>query len=420
MKRVIVLVLAVLLTMAPLFAGGQAESEENGTTELVFLHYMLDKEIGALPELIEQFEAENPGITVSVEGIGVDRYTDVYKTRLVAGQQLDVFFVMTADLKDFAEAGRLAPLDDTLAAQHMLPAVLDSGTVDGTVYALSSAGNGLGMFVNTKILEECGIEDIPENWDEFLAASEIIKDHGYLPWIMGNKSRTWSAYHCFENNMFAENLPTSDLEDRVVNGEVSISEIWLPQMEKIQTLIDRGYINPEESASITWNDEGFTQFVNGEGAFMYGIASHIQLLSDAAPEGFEFVFVASPIQDAPLPPQAHMLVDRFIGVNEASEHREEAMKFVEFLFEKENLGKLALSWGTYTTLQGGISSDNPIGSAFAQTIADGNVFLWPQFRNVCLNDWRDNLSKLIIGVNTPEEMADEFEEYYDRKLLLNQ
>jgi raffinose/stachyose/melibiose transport system substrate-binding protein len=418
MKRFFLLVIVLCIAFSA-YGTGQSE-KDNGEITLVFLHYMLDKEVGALPELIAQYEQEHPGITIAVEGIGVDRYTDVYKTRLVANEQLDIFFVMTADLKSFADAGRLASLDATTAASHMLPEVLDSGSIDGTAYALSSAGNGLGMFVNTKILTECGIESIPENWQEFTQACEIIKDHGYLPWIMGNKSRTWSAYHAFENNMFAENLPTGDLEQQVVTNEVSISQIWLPQMKKIQSIIDNGYIEPEKSAAITWNDEGFTKFVNGEGAFMYGIASHIQLLQDAADPDFEFVFVASPLQDAPVPAQAHLLVDRFIGINENSQYKEEAIRFLEFLFERENLGKLALSQGTYTTLKGGISSDNPIGRSFAQTIASGNVFLWPQFRNVSLNDWRDGLSKLILGVVTPEQMADEFEKSYQNKLLLSQ
>jgi raffinose/stachyose/melibiose transport system substrate-binding protein len=417
MKRFTLFVLILCIAFSA-YSNGQPE--KSNEIKLVFLHYMLDKEVGALPELIAQYEKENPGIKIAVEGIGVDRYTDVYKTRLVANEQLDIFFVMTADLKAFADAGRLAVLNDTVAAANMLPEVLDSGSIDGKVYALSSAGNGLGMFVNTKILKECGIESIPENWQEFTEACEIVKAHGYLPWIMGNKSRTWSAYHAFENNMFAENLPTSDLEKKVVNKEVSISEIWMPQMKKIQTIIDKGYIAPEESAAITWNDEGFTKFVNGEGAFMYGIASHIQLLKDAADPDFEFVFVASPLQDAPIPAQAHLLVDRFIGINENSQHKAEAMKFLEFLFEKENLGKLSLSQGTYTTLKGGISSDNPIGESFAKTIASGNVFLWPQFRNVCLNDWRDGLGKLILGVVTPEQMAAEFEKNYKNKLLLSE
>jgi len=410
----------ILCVVFSVYSTGQSEKNKNSETKLVFLHYMLDKEVGALPEIIAQYEQENPGIKIAVEGIGVDRYTDVYKTRLVANEQLDVFFVMTADLKAFAEAGRLASLDDTAAASHMLPEVLDAGSVGGTAYALSSAGNGLGMYVNTKILAECGIKSIPENWTQFTEACEIVKAHGYLPWIMGNKSRTWSAYHAFENNMFAENLPTSNLEKRVVNKEVSISEIWMPQMKKIQTIVDKGYIAPKEAAAITWNDEGFTKFVNGEGAFMYGIASHIQLLEDVASPGFEFVFVASPLQDAPNPAQACLLVDRFIGINENSEHKAEAMKFLEFLFERENLGKLTLSQGTYTTLQGGISSDNPIGRAFAQTIASGNVFIWPQFRNVSLNDWRDGLGKLLLGVLPPEKMAAEFEKNYKNKLLLSE
>lgn len=417
MKKILLLVIMVCVAFSA-YSNGQPE--KSNEIKLVFLHYMLDKEVGALPEIIAQYEQENPGIKIAVEGIGVDRYTDVYKTRLVANEQLDIFFVMTADLKAFAEAGRLAVLNDTVAASNMLPEVLDAGSIDGKAYALSSAGNGLGMFVNTKILAECGIESIPQNWKEFTDACEIIKAHGYLPWIMGNKSRTWSAYHSFENNMFAENLPTNDLEKKVVNKEVSISQIWLPQMKKIKTLVDKGYIAPEEAAAITWNDEGFTKFVNGEGAFMYGIASHIQLLQDAANPDFEFVFVASPLQDAPTPPQAHLLVDRFIGINENSQYKKEAMKFLEYLFEKENMGKLALSQGTYTTLKGGVSSDNPIGKSFAQTIASGNVFLWPQFRNVSLNDWRDSLGKLILGVVTPEQMAAEFEKAYKNKLLLSE
>lgn len=420
MKRMLLLICVALLAVSAFANGQDDKSKADEGVELVFLHYMLDQEVGALPDLIAKFEAENPGITISVEGIGVDRYGDVYKTRLVAGLQLDMFFVMTADLKDFAEAGRLAALDNTQAAANMLPEVLDAGTIDGTAYALSSAGNGLGMFVNMTILEECGIDSIPQNWQEFMEASEIIKANGYLPWMMGNKSRTWSAYHAFENNMFAENLPTSDLEMKVVNDDVTISEIWLPQMNKIQALIDNGYINPEESAAMTWNDEAFSKFVNGDGAFMFGIASHIQLLREAASPDYEFTFVAAPLQDAPTPPQAHLLVDRFIGVNEASEHKAEAIKFIDFLFAKDNLGELALSQGTYTTIKGGISSDDPIAAPFAKTIADGNIFLWPSFRNVSLNDWRDSLSKLILGVNTPEEMAMEFEDYYNKKLLLTQ
>ncbi len=422
MKNRILSVLLMVVVATFAFASGEGEASAlDGPVELTYMHFKTGNEAGALPDILERFEEEYPDIDLTVEAISTSGgYQDALKTRLTAGLGVDVFMVPGPDFDNFVESGHLMDLTDTAAADRMLDALRPMYSREGVVYATPMSTAALGMYANMDLLEEAGVESLPQNWNEFLDASEKVKAAGYTPWIMGNKGNTWSAFHSFENAMYAENTPTDELDEAIVNDEISLAELWEPQLEKLQMLIDRDYVNTEDSMGMVWNQEAFTGFVNGEAAFMYGGSWQISLINQAEID-ITVKFFPSPLVRG-VEAKAHLLPSIPTGVNANTDYPEEALTFFEFLFKPENVNAFVISQSGLTPIKGGESADDPIADPMAEAVADGRAFLWPtMFRNAGhLEDWRTSLSELVLGLKTPEEMAQLFEEQYERKLLLSQ
>lgn len=88
----------------------KAEETDGEVVELTMFGFKTGAEQGALPELIEQFNNENPGIHVTYEGISNSGgYQDVLTSRLASGQGDDIFMAQ-AYLGQLQEAGYVKDL----------------------------------------------------------------------------------------------------------------------------------------------------------------------------------------------------------------------------------------------------------------------------------------------------------------------
>jgi multiple sugar transport system substrate-binding protein len=146
--------------------------------EIVYWQYDFANRIDAMNQLIEQFEAENPDITVRQETFPYDAYQQQVAASLPAGQGPDVVQLFYGWLPAWQRAGYLEPLPP----EHFDPATLDAefvpmaqaGKISGEWYGLPTAVRSLALFYNAEKLAEAGFDEPPATWDEFIEVAKAL------------------------------------------------------------------------------------------------------------------------------------------------------------------------------------------------------------------------------------------------------
>ncbi|MEM6332218.1 MAG: extracellular solute-binding protein [Planctomycetota bacterium] len=165
---------------------------------LRILHWGDNAEIEIVQTLVDAFEAEHPNIRV--ERLHANDYDTKLKTMLAAGSPPDLFYLRYEDVRDFAdhpataEQGLVMNLDRFVAAKReagtaewiddYYPVMLDAfrwnanekRQGDGPLYGLAKDFTTLGMYVNTDLFAQAGV-DVPYGgwtWVEFREAMRKI------------------------------------------------------------------------------------------------------------------------------------------------------------------------------------------------------------------------------------------------------
>ena len=133
-------------------------------------------------------------------------------TDFETGTEPDVLFFFTnADAEPIVKAGKVVDIAAIRAeypdyGSNMRDSMLAAAS-DGKSYAVPSSGFWENMFVNTKVLEDCGVA-VPGpdyTWDQFLKDCQSIKDKGYKVVLVDDESLIveglrkvvdWAGHHC--------------------------------------------------------------------------------------------------------------------------------------------------------------------------------------------------------------------------------
>lgn len=147
-------------------------------TEITYWQYDFDARIDAMNQLIEQFEAENPDITVTMETFPYDAYQQQVAASLPAGQGAHVVQLFYGWLPTWQAAGYLEPLPeehfDTAEIDEAFIPMVQTAKIDGEYYGLPTAVRSLALFYNADMLAEAGYDEPPSTWDEFLEVAQAL------------------------------------------------------------------------------------------------------------------------------------------------------------------------------------------------------------------------------------------------------
>lgn len=130
-----------------------------------------------LQRLIDGFQAEYPGITITSEYQGSTLFNKV-RTAAVAGGAPDLITATESQLTEYRAADLVAPLNDYANSTRygfsaadladFYPAYLTANQTDGQLLALPFAKSVLALYYNEDKLQEAGVP-VPETWDDFAA-----------------------------------------------------------------------------------------------------------------------------------------------------------------------------------------------------------------------------------------------------------
>ncbi len=361
--------------------------------------------------LVAAFEEANPGINVEREVQAVDDMRPTIQTALNSGTGPDVFYYDTGPgfAGVLAEGGLLRPLDDLYASgalDHIYPWTRERVTFGGQTYGIGHAVEFLAVYYNADLFQELGLSE-PTTYDEVLTACEALTGAGVSPIAFGNAAG-WPAFHTF--SLFANNMIPQDRLRAMIAGE----ESW--DSPDVTDAIRRAFVELNESGCYNPSvnavsyDDATALFTSGM-AGMYMTGSWIIPTLADAPFAVDFFFLPAPEGGTTMPP-AGLSSGFFISA--ASEHPEEAERFLTFLFDPAN----AKHWVEQVSVIPPYAIDpatldvSPLMAETISSLADPEAMgvnidvLTPEAFNTTM---LDGFQAVLGGDRTPEEQAAELQ-----------
>ena len=160
------------LTSAATLLGSVANA-----VEIEYWQYFFDARVSAMEQLIENFQAANPDITVKMTHFPYADYRTKVAAAIPAGEGPDVVQLFYGWLNDYVDAELIQPLPaDAFPASAIdadfFPMV--QAMKDGDQYwALPTAVRSLALFYNERLLEEAGVAP-PTTIEEMMAAAAAM------------------------------------------------------------------------------------------------------------------------------------------------------------------------------------------------------------------------------------------------------
>ncbi|SEE77340.1 ABC transporter substrate-binding protein [Ruania alba] len=287
-------VAAAALVLSACSGGGS----DDGSVEITFLSTS-DEDNTALAEaLIEAFEAENPDITVNLDGRpGGTEGDNLIKTRLATGEMAEVFNYNSGSLFQALNPDQnLLDLSDRPWVENLTDdftsVVSTENGIYGGSYGSSFAG---GIVYNGAIYDELGLE-VPESWDDFMANNEEIAAAGYDP-IVQTYGDTWTS-QLFVLGDYA-NVHAADpewAEQYTAHERFYADEPALAGFRHHQEAYESGYFN-ENYPSATFEDGG-AMLAEGTGVHYPILTTILSSIRFNHPDAVEDMrFMAIPADD---------------------------------------------------------------------------------------------------------------------------
>ena len=173
MKNLKGLTLAGLTSAATLFAGSAIAD-----VEIEYWQYFFDARVSAMDQLIDNFEAANPGITVKMTHFPYADYRTKVAAAIPAGEGPDVVQLFYGWLNDYINANLIQPLPEATFPAAMVDAeffpMVGAMKRDGQYYALPTAVRSLALFYNTRLFDAAGIDSPPATLDELVETAKAL------------------------------------------------------------------------------------------------------------------------------------------------------------------------------------------------------------------------------------------------------
>lgn len=345
-------------------SGGGSATDAGGDVTIEFAQWW-EPELpdGEFRALIDQFEQENPGITVKLVSGPYASTKEQLFAGAASGTMPDVVGLDGAWVNDFASQGVISDLtalmdeagydDSKLASQIQ---------VDGATYMIPVVNFVYPLFTNDTILADAGVTAPPSTRTEFADAAKAISAGGSASgWVLplsletpnGVQNDVMSWVWASGGSMLADGQPD------VTNDDVRSA------VEYIQGLWDAGAIAP---GSFTMKEQDkVEEFTNERVGMMISSLAHINLIRENNPD-LQFSISAIPAEDGYSGQRGIPYASWGIGIAENSENKDAALKLVEFLMSTDvnsQLSSMANAFpGNVDSVPDFVSDDELFAKAF--------------------------------------------------------
>ena len=408
----IMLVLGAVMSYAPVSRAQDDDSDMSG--ELLIESWRNDDLSIWQDTIIPAFNAHYPNIEVTFAPSPPADYNGILNGKLEGGTAGDLITCrpFDASLELFNE-GYLDSLNDLPGLENFSDVAVSAWiTDDGSdVFCVPMASVIHGFFYNVEAFEELGLEE-PTTEAEFYDVLDAIKEDGfYAPLVMGTVDQWESATMGWQN--IGPNYWHGE-EGRLglIDGSAALNEDGF--LEAFEALAEwRPYL-PDGYEAIAYPDAQ-NMFTLGLGA-IYPTGSW-EISGFRADAEFELGIFPPPLPEGAETCYISDHTDIAMGLNSASENKEAALKFLEWMTTAEfaELYSNALP-GFFPLANHDVQLEDPLAQEFLSwrnecesTIRSSYQILSRGEPNLESELWIVN-SLLLNGDITPQEAADRVQE----------
>lgn len=414
---------AVALTLT---ACGGGSSSEDGEVTLQMVESLTNPARTELIRgLLDEFEAANEGITVDLVSPPSEQADQKIQQMLQSGSGVDVLEVRDLTVGPFSNNGWLYDMASETTSWAGLDALTDQAksvalNADGKSWFIPYGFYGLSLFYRTDLVAEAGFDGPPASWDDLIEQAAAIQDpsqnrYGYA--FRGGANSAGQLMSILEA-WNADNLDVTNAY-KVANGDTIFST---PESQEALDRYIELFKTGSPESSVAW---GFTEmvegFTNGSTAFLLQDPEVIAVVKDSSLTEEQWSVAPNPV--GPTGKAAWPLATAGWGVTEASEHKEEAVKLVQFLagdasttFAKENsMVPIQTSAG-----EDPFFSEGPW-TAYVEMTSNPDVYISVEEpRGVAWwTEWMQrseaDLQQVLIGSMTTADMLQGWDEFWTAK-----
>lgn len=353
-KRMLSVLLAAAMTAAMLAGCGSdggkdaaegAESADGNITIKVFSNLPDRKNGQGLVEqmIIDEYMEENENVTIEVEALDEEAYKTKFKAYSMEGMP-DVVSIwgQPSFLDEVLEAGVLAELNEADYEDYgFISGSLEGFKKDGKLYGLPRNTDVAGFYYNQKMFEENGWE-VPETYDELLELAGTIQEAGVIPLAMdGGDGWPMAVYLSDILYKLAGTDYSTVVSEAIATGDFS-DENLVKATELLKETADAGlFQNGYDSQDYATAQNLFT---NGQAAMYYmGSWDASMALNEDIPEEIRTnirVFTMPVIEGGKgTATDIAAWNGGGYGVSANSEVKDEAIKFLNYMYQKDKLSK---------------------------------------------------------------------------------
>lgn len=425
--RAVVTASLATVSMLALTACTGGGSAADGTVRLQMVESLTNPARTTLiRELLDEFEADNPGVTVDLVSPPTDQADQKLQQMLQSGRGVDVLEVRDSTVGAFSNNGWLHDLSDeatTWAGWDDLTENAQAVTAeDGARYYVPYGFYGLSLFYRTDLVEEAGFDGPPASWADLLEQASAIQDPGQNTYGYAFRG----GQNGFSNVVAAVEAYTIDDLD-VENAYLLQDGTTIFSAPEAQDAVDTYFSLFEEAAppsAVSWGyPEMVEGFTNGSTAFLLQDPEVIATVSQSTTITGE-QWSTAPLLTGPTGKAAQPLATAGWGVAEASEHQEEAADLVEFLSGAEPATRFAQEnslvpiidgagedpfyaegpWTSYVTM-----TEDP--DTYVNVVQPRGVSWWTEWEQKADQD----LQAVLLGSMTTSELLEEWDTFWTEK-----
>jgi len=350
MKKLVgaMIITAMLISMLAIGAGA-----EDPATVTIFHHMGEQAKRDALQAWCDAVNAENPNYNYEITVIAdPNEYRPLIKTKIAAGDPVDIMFGAARDYSDMIEAGNIADLTGMPYLSAYDQAILDGFTFDDKVYGIPVDFGLIMVFYNKDIFAEYGLE-VPKTYEEFMAICNTLNENGVNPLALGFKDG-WTAGVDFMMEWYMILAQEPDMFKDIEAGEKTFADYpaFRRAMERSRERFALATGNPFG----TDNDQSIQMFASGKAAMLPNGTWSVATVRDLDPEGNYGLF-ALPADNAD-DTAARLFTDDCFMVSSQTPH----MDAVTALFNFATSAEGANIWAEKTALipaVKGVTLENP-------------------------------------------------------------
>ena len=317
------------ITMGALLLSGTAMSAQ--AQELHFI--MCGGEVRAADQaVVDQFVADNDGVTVNLEAVPWGTCQDKSLTLSAAGDPPSIAYMGSRTLRQLANNDLIVPADIDPDTMYQ-PGVLNTVTIEGTQWGYPHAFSTKALYMNCDLVEEAGLQCVaPRTWTGMYNMAKAINDNTDAAGIGLAGKDFDNTMHQFLNYLYSNGGVVIDPD----TGESSLdSDETRETLAFYGSLVDVAQDGPtaweRDQLKDLFNDNKIGMYVSGP----WGYGQHNDNIAQ----------LVAPVPAGPSGVSGSILITDSIVVFKGSGHEELAQELAQLITSGDSQYDLDSSWG---------------------------------------------------------------------------